>query len=306
MMNIIQRNLPAKIIALVAAVALWFFVMTEQNPMIESSYTVPLTVVNAPAGYKITKDVDEIKIKVRGQRSLFATALATDFKVYVDLQGIEEGKQQVKVQSVLPQGFEFIETSPETVTFVVDKIIQKQMKTEILVAGSPAAGMTVDKITPALQTVMIEGPREAVNAVARVVGTVAFSANDADFKVSVPLQAVNEEGKEVADVHVLPQVVDTNVSLVHGQVKKMVAVKAAVGSDLPSGYILNGVKTDPAKIEISGEEKLLDSVNSVETELISLADVNGPVKREVKIKLQPGIAVTNKSINVTIDVAEKK
>ena len=27
MMNIIQRNLPAKIIALVAAVALWFFVM---------------------------------------------------------------------------------------------------------------------------------------------------------------------------------------------------------------------------------------------------------------------------------------
>ncbi len=306
MMNIIQRNLPAKIIALVAAVALWFFVMTEQNPMIESSYTVPLTVVNAPAGYKITKDVDEIKIKVRGQRSLFATALATDFKVYVDLQGIEEGKQQVKVQSVLPQGFEFIETSPETVTFVVDKIIQKQMKTEILVAGSPAAGMTVDKITPALQTVMIEGPREAVNAVARVVGTVAFSANDADFKVSVQLQAVNEEGKEVADVHVLPQVVDTNVSLVHGQVKKMVAVKAAVGSDLPSGYILNGVKTDPAKIEIFGEEKLLDSVNSVETELISLADVNGPVKREVKIKLQPGIAVTNKSINVTIDVAEKK
>ena len=306
MMNIIQRNLPAKIIALVAAVALWFFVMTEQNPMIESSYTVPLTVVNAPAGYKITKDVDEIKIKVRGQRSLFATALATDFKVYVDLQGIEEGKQQVKVQSVLPQGFEFIETSPESVTFVVDKIIQKQMKTEILVAGSPAAGMTVDKITPALQNVIIEGPREAVNAVARVVGTVAFSANDADFKVSVPLQAVNEEGKEVADVHVLPQVVDTNVILAHGQVKKMVAVKAAVGSDLPVGYILNGVKTDPAKIEISGEEKLLGSVNSVETELISLADVNGPVKREVKIKLQPGIAVTNKSINVTIDVAEKK
>ncbi|MGL5271434.1 MAG: CdaR family protein [Selenomonadaceae bacterium] len=306
MMNIIQRNLPAKIIALVAAVALWFFVMTEQNPMIESSYTVPLTVVNAPAGYKITKDVDEIKIKVRGQRSLFATALATDFKVYVDLQGIEEGKQQVKVQSVLPQGFEFIETSPESVTFVVDKIIQKQMKTEILVAGSPAAGMTVDKITPSVQTVMIEGPREAVNAVARVVGTIAFSANDADFKVSVPLQAVNEEGKEVGDVHVLPQVVDTNVSLIHGQVKKMVAVKAAVGSDLPAGYILNGVKTDPAKIEVSGEEKLLDSVNSVETELISLADVNGPVKREVKIKLQPGIAVTNKSINVTIDVAEKK
>ena len=56
MRNIVQHNLPAKILALVIAVILWGYVMNDQNPSIESTYTVQLDVVNAPEGYKITKD----------------------------------------------------------------------------------------------------------------------------------------------------------------------------------------------------------------------------------------------------------
>ena len=42
---LIQRNLPAKIIALVVAVVLWLFVMNEQNPQIEGSFTVAVDLV---------------------------------------------------------------------------------------------------------------------------------------------------------------------------------------------------------------------------------------------------------------------
>ena len=74
MRNIVQHNLPAKILALVIAVILWGYVMNDQNPSIESTYTVQLDVVNAPEGYKITKDaasvngfVEEI---IAGQRDV--------------------------------------------------------------------------------------------------------------------------------------------------------------------------------------------------------------------------------------------
>lgn len=68
--NIVQHNLPAKALALVIAVILWGYVMNDQNPSIESTYTVQLDVVNAPDGYKITKDASTVKLRVRGPRSL--------------------------------------------------------------------------------------------------------------------------------------------------------------------------------------------------------------------------------------------
>ena len=51
--SLFQRNLPAKIFALLVAIVLWFFVMNDQNPSIDGSFTVPLSVVNAPEGYKL-------------------------------------------------------------------------------------------------------------------------------------------------------------------------------------------------------------------------------------------------------------
>lgn len=307
MINMVQKNLPAKIISLVVAIALWFFVMTEQNPVIEGTFTVPVQVVNAPTGYSISRSVDNVRIKVRGQRSLFATATEADFKAYVDLHGIDEGKQAVKVQYALPQGFEFVEISPETVTVMVDRNIQKQFKAEMVLSGNPAAGLKVANVSSAVQQVTVEGPRSAVNTVSRVVGYIGLAGNTADFNGTVPLVALNEDGKEVADVKIIPPTVEVSVSLTHGQTKKTVSVKTIVGTDLPAKYTLQGIKAEPVKVEITGDEKLVEAISEMETEKISLADAAaGTVKREVKLKVPDGITVTNKNINVTIDVTEKK
>ena len=42
------------------------------------------------------------------------------------------------------------------------------------------------------------------------------------------------------------------------------------------------------------------------TEPISLADVTKSTKKTVKLELPEGITVTNKDVNVTIEVSEKK
>ena len=146
MRNIVQHNLPAKILALVIAVILWGYVMNDQNPSIESTYTVQLDVVNAPEGYKITKDAASVKLRVRGPRLLFVSASESDFKAYVDLSKVEEGKHAVKVQTVLPQGFELVEAKPDMVTFTLDRIVQKTMKAEFIVTGSTAPGTTLSLI----------------------------------------------------------------------------------------------------------------------------------------------------------------
>ncbi|SEJ33670.1 YbbR domain-containing protein [Propionispira arboris] len=306
MINLVQKNLPAKIIALLVAIVLWFFVMSDQNPSMDSSFSIPVDIVNAPDGYKISRNVDTVTLKVRGARSLFATTSASDLKAYVDLKGITEGRHAVKIQSVLPPGFELLETSPETIAFAIDKIIQKQIPVELAVAGAPETGTTVGKVLPSVQSVTIEGPSSFIDTVTRVIANVNVAGNRSDFSVTVPLTAVNADGKEVESVKIMPQSVDVVVAIVKGVAKKMVGVKPVLGSDLPANYVVNGMKFDPTKIEITGDQKLIDPINFIETEKISLADIIKPVKKDVKLVLPAGITVTNDTITVTIDVAEKK
>ena len=306
MINLVQKNLPAKIIAILVAIVLWFFVMSDQNPSMDSSFSIPVDIVNVPDGYKISRNVDTVTLKVRGARSLFATTSASDLKAYVDLKGITEGRHAVKIQSILPPGFELLETSPETISFSIDKIIQKQIPVELAVAGAPETGTTVGKVLPSVQSVTIEGPSSVIDTVTRVIANVNVAGNRSDFSVTVPLTAVNADGKEVESVKIMPQSVDVAVAIVKGLAKKIVGVKPVLSADLSANYVINGMKFDPVKIEITGDQKLLDPINFIETEKISLADIIKPVKKDAKLVLPAGITVTNDTITVTIDVAEKK
>lgn len=306
MMDLFNRNLMAKIIALVVAIILWFFVMNEQNPAIDSSFTVPLEVTNAPEGYMVEKGVESVKIKVRGPRSLFALAAEKDFKAYADLNGISEGKHSVKVQTVLPQGFDLITTSPETVIFDIDKIIHDEFKVDLAFSGSPDTGVTIGSATPDVKVVKVEGPSMAINAIARVVGYISLSGKDSDFSATVPLVAVNSEGKEVSDVKLTPASIKVNVSMVKGLYKKYVDIEPVVANDLSEHFILKSLKIEPAKIDIFGDQRVVENLNSIQTEKISLAGITKSTTKEIKLKLPIGISVTNDTITVKIEIAEKK
>ena len=305
-MNLFKRNLPTKIVALFAAVILWFFVMNDQNPSIDGSFTVPLTVLHAPTGCRITQSEETVKIRLRGPRSAFVNAAKEDFKAVVDLDGLDEGRQVVKIQTVLPQGFELVGTSPESVVFVIDKIIQRQVEVNLIVTGAAAPGSTVAKITPEMAKVTIEGPRTAVNEVSQAVGSVGLAGNNSDFTLNVPLSAVNADGRGVDEVRVIPQSVSTGVQLARGLTKKIVNVKPVFAGDLPSGYAVSGAKVDPAKIEIAGDAAVIDAISSVDTEKISLTDVTKAAKKAVLLNLPDGVTVTNKTVIVSVEVIEKK
>lgn len=305
MMELFNKNLMAKIIALIVAVILWFFVMNEQNPAIDSTFTIPLEVQNAPEGFMVEKGVETIKLKVRGPRSLFALASEKDFKAYADLNSITEGKHSVKVQTVLPQGFDLVTASPETVIFDVDKIIRQDFKVDLAFSGSPDGGMTIGSAVPAVREVKAEGPSAAVGLVSRVVGYISLAGKDGDFSAAVPLVAVSSEGKEVSDVKLTPGSINVDVSMVKGLYKKYVDVKPIVANDLADRYVLHTIKIDPAKIDIFGDQRIVEKLDFIETETISLADVTKPVTKEIKLKLPIGITVTNDTVTVKIDITEK-
>ena len=302
---LIQRNLPAKIIALVVAVVLWLFVMNEQNPQIEGSFTVAVDLVNAPEGYKITQAEKNVKLKVRGARSVFVSAEPEGFKAYADLTGLESGEHKVKVNAVLPQGFEMVDAQPESVSVRLDKIVRRSVRIDLIVTGAAASGYTVGKLSQTANTTVIEGPELRVAEVDRVIGYVGLSGNREDFTLQVPLTPINSDGKAVEDVELLARTVEVSVQLARGLTRKIVSVRPVLDETLPEGFSLGEVQVEPTKIEIAGDAGVISKLTSISTEKIVISDMKGSGKKVAHLAIPEGVAIPNREVTVTVELKPK-
>ncbi|WP_303838931.1 YbbR-like domain-containing protein [Selenomonas ruminantium] len=305
--SLVQHNLAAKIASILVAVILWGYVMNDQNPSTEGSFTAQVQLVNVPEGYKVTQEEEKAKIAVRGARSLFVNSSDADFHAYVDLRGAEAGTNHYKIRVEMPQGFELVDVYPESMEVTLDPIVQRRVRADINVNGSPASGVTVASVTQKSDEVLIEGPSTLVNEVDRLIGYVGLtSKNETDFSLQVPLTAINADGREVSGVTIQPAAMYVTVQMARGLTKKIVTVTPIPGEDLDSRLELVAIKPEPMQIEIAGAEEVIANLKSVNTEKISLADVFKNTNKAVKLDIPPGVTVTNHDVLAHIVVKSRK
>ena len=305
MISFFRKNLPEKCLALVVAIGCWIFVMNDQNPQIENTYTVPISITNAPEGYQISKDVENVKMRVRAPRSLFSNIDETNFKAYVDLNGVDSGMQELQIQTVLPSGFELVSLGPTKITLNVDKIEQKQVPVRLNLSGIPGDGKVVASVDQSLQDITVEGPVSILNQVTAAVGYIGVNGNTENFSVTVPLIAVNDKDKEIEGIHLLPKTVDVSIILARGLNTKVIDIKPTLMSDLPNDYILKSVRVEPEKIEVSGNIDIIGNMTYLSTENISLAEMSAPTKKTVKLVIPDGVAASVQEAVVTVEITKK-
>lgn len=303
--NLFRKNLPVKILALIAAIIMWGYVMNEENPSVNGRYTVPVEIVNAPEGYDVNMGVREVTLKVRAPRSLMAAAHESDFKAVIDLSGDTEGEYDEKIRTVIPQGFELLGMSDDTVHVTMEALIAHGVPVDIVVNGKAAQGMELGDIKPAQQYVNVYGPRHLVDSIAKASGKIRLADNNSDFTMRVKLTAVTADGENINDLAVLPGELDVTVQLVPGEGKKIVPVKPAVNGILPEGYVLGEVTAQPNQVEVAGANKTLADIKSVDTVPVSLHGVTSTLDKDVELSLPEGIASTVKKVTLHIVIKSK-
>lgn len=303
--NLFRKNLPVKILALIASIIMWGYVMNEENPSVNGRYTVPVEIVNAPEGYDVNMGVREVTLKVRAPRSLMAAAHESDFKAVIDLSGDTEGEYDEKIRTVIPQGFELLGMSDDTVHVTMEALIAHGVPVDIVVNGKAAQGMELGEIKPAQQYVNVYGPRHLVDSIVKASGKIKLADNNSDFTMRVKLTAVTADGENINNLAVLPGELDVTVQLVPGEGKKIVPVKPTVSGILPEGYVLGEITVQPNQVELAGANKTLADIKNVETIPISLHGVNSTLDKDVELSLPEGIASTVKKVTLHIVIKSK-
>lgn len=298
--NVFRRNLLKKLIALIMAFLMWVYVMADQDPPIEGSYTVPLAISNAPYEFIPICEEKTVTVIAHAPRSYFVQYDSNAFRVYANLEGLGEGEHQVTPRVIMPQGFELVETQPSIVKVKLDPLTERQMPIELLTTGAVAQDSAVKEITQSMDTVTVVGPKSFVERVTRIYSTVNFSGNTSSFELQVPMRAVDEKENVVPFVRVVPSVITVSVEIESGLKKKIVPIVPEL--TVPNGWELTKISVEPAQIEISGAESLVNSIVTLKTVPFVVQTGQRNFKSTLKLVVPEGITVKNEEVAVSAEV----
>ena len=303
LLNFFRHNAPQKILALIVAFSMWIHVMTDQDPDIEGSYTVPLTISNTPYDFVALCDEKNIQVKARAPRSHFVKYDANAFRVYVNLEGFGEGAHQVKPQIIMPQGFELIDTHPNVIAVKLDPLIEMQMPIDIVTVGALGADASIKEIRKSMDVVTVVGAKSFVEQTDRIYGTLNFSGNTSSFEVQVPMNAVDANNNVIRRVHVVPSVITVSVDLLSGTKKRIVPVIPEL--TVADGWELAKVFVEPAQVEISGDEEIVNSIVTLKTVPFTVQTGQRIFHSKLKLVVPEGVQATANEVTVSAEVVRK-
>lgn len=295
----LSRNKLKKIIALILSIALWVYVMGAQNPVIEDSYRVKVNLQNTIHDYKAFYEDQTARVTLSAPRSYFIDYTENDILASINIAGYGEGEFDIPIEASYPKGFELINISPKSIRVKIEPIIERQMELQIMSTGSPKINSIVRYID-APKNVAVVGSRSEVDGVNKVVGYVGIAGESDDFELNVPLTAVDENGREILNVRVVPSAVNVFVDIEKGA-KKIVPIVADVTA--PSDREISKITLSPDTVEIEGVEDVINSIESLKTDSVTLPAGQEIYKNYFNLIIPEGVVKTGlERVFVTVEL----
>jgi YbbR domain-containing protein len=191
MFKLITENWTLKLMSLVFALMLWFFIMGERR--LEVNYRVPLELQNLPRELMVANEIPSmVDVRISGPRTLLMKVSPNDISITVDLTGLSPGLtsfRRLEERLNLPSGLRVTRLSPSFVDVRLERVQQKTVPISILLAGEPMNGFGVGTVRAMPDQVVIEGAESELKNVTNVTtDEVDLSGVNSSFSLIVPLQ----------------------------------------------------------------------------------------------------------------------
>lgn len=305
----IVRDNTIKILSVIFAILLWFYVITEQNPVVPKDITVPVKIVNAESLNKNNQIVLDnpgsyyITLKLKGKKELLDTVNQDTVSAYADVSGyMAVGVNTVPVTvSGLPEGTTVTSRSEHNIKINIDRKVVVQRPVAISITGNPKGGLaTLDALlTPS--EVVLTGAESVINTVKTIKVDVDIAGVDASVNKRLPVRLLDETGKDVYGIQLDTPYINVSVPISN---TKRVPIQLVLEGDAAEGYMIVDKLIQPKEILVTGSQDALDSLVAINTIKQVLNNLMADVTLQVVLDLPEGIRLVNanEQINAVIGI----
>jgi YbbR domain-containing protein len=166
----LAQNWFLKLLSLVFALILWFFVMGERK--LEVGYAIPLELRNLPAGLMVANEVPSVvDVRISGPRTLLMNLRPSDISIAVDLKELQPGLtsfKRLEERINIPSALKVTRISPSFIDVKLDRMGEKLVPVTVALTGTPAAGAKVEAVTVEPREVVVTGAEGELKDVSEV------------------------------------------------------------------------------------------------------------------------------------------
>jgi len=191
MIRSLAENWILKLISLIFALVLWFFVMGEKRQ--EVGFPVPLKLENIPQGLMVANEVPSlVDVRISGPRTLLMNLSPQDISISVDLKDLKPGLTSFKrldERLNIPSALKVTRLSPSFVDVKLERIKEKTVPVKVPVEGEVAEGFHLDGVTGSPDKVVIEGAESELKDIREVeTDPVSVAGVAESFSLMVPVR----------------------------------------------------------------------------------------------------------------------
>lgn len=309
-----KSNIIAKVVSVIVAIFLWYYVMGLVNPEETRTYrniTVAfknLDYLNNSKLVNLGPSEARVSVQVKGKKSELDNINENNIKAAIDFRGCNSGQARVPVKSEIIGQYNTLQVtnvSPSEIIFNLDSVESYKKPIEIRQKGEIKENHALSNVSIDVENVKVTGPESYLAKVEKVIAEIDLTNKDKPFTISSKLYALDIKDNQIDQVSLYPQVVNINAQI---DKTKSVNIETDFVSHLPTSYKIVNIKTSPQKLVIKGQDDI-DTINSIKTEKIEVNDAVEPKTGELIVKpiLPKGVALLdeNVKISVTYEIEEE-
>lgn len=302
--NFLARNLRLKALATGIALVTWVGVVYAGNPPESRTVTVhvPQDQASLPSKYVLADPIPDITLRVSGTRDHVSAFDPATLQVSVDYRRIDHtGVQNLALRVVNTDTNVSIDNVPSTVSADIDVTDSVNVPVTLVFDQLPPTGYntTDQKVDP--DTVVVTGPHRQLTGL-----SVQVHLNLANKKTNIegPYNVVlyDRFGRKVTTLGVQPAQVSVSITVSSVITSRASAVVPKLTGTVLSGHELVGISASPATVVLTGPQELINGLDSIPTQAISISSLFGDHTFQVKITPPAGVMAEPGTVTVTLSI----
>ncbi|HLG25567.1 MAG TPA: CdaR family protein [Candidatus Gracilibacteria bacterium] len=297
-----------RILALLAAVILWFIVITIENSVYALPEAVKVKSLNLEKNLNLSADLPEVKLYVGVERDSVASMTANDFDVYVDLKDIGPGEHTVRIIAKSKNvKARVLKTEPAELKLKLAPVAEKEVDVVVKVKGLPAADSVVEETKAEFPKARVSGAQEVLDRITSIEAELVLDGTQRDNvsqTVTLRLSAEANVSRNIVEIN--PEQMLVTATIVSALEKKEVPVIPVFLRQEDNEAWQKSLTAYPATIWIQGKESDLENIVDVKTVPLEMSVLNRDGSTDAGLALPEGITTVtpDQKVKVTLVIRD--
>ncbi len=281
------------IIALIAAVLIWGYVVGEVNPSkTKTIRNIPITYTYEEAlnerGLAVSGATDEyLSMEISGARAILGYVTPNDISATVNVASAQKGDNEMSITIKVPSGITVNKQSVAKTTVTVENLTQKQVPVEIIYSGDFESGDQASTVNMSSNQVLVSGAESLVEKVMGVRGVIdAASVGEKLSAVQCQLYPVDKDNKEMDGIKLSQRNISVTTILAR---TKEVPLEVTYKSNPEDKYIRE--TSEPKTVKIFGNVDALEKVEKMVANAVDLSAITEDAEIKLEFSLPDGVTL---------------